>query len=211
MQEVGSENPAGCRPKAMEADKSISNIGTRVRRLREAQGLSLRQVAQRAGLSTSAVQKTEAGTMTPTIGVLMKIARGLKCRVIDFLEEDGQRGEVVLTRRRQRRRVTWGRGKITVETMAGEPTIPEIVVFELHLAGGADSGLDLLSHRGEEIALCVKGKIRFEIEGKPFDLRPGDCLHFKSHLPHRWSNPGPKAARILLVCTAAGNRSLPWQ
>ncbi len=39
------------------------------------------------------------------------------------------------------------------------------------------------------------------MNGTPYLLRAGDCLHFKSDVPHHWRNPGTEDAVIFSVCT----------
>ncbi len=188
----------------MEADPTVSTIGAKVREHRERQNLSLRELAELAGVSSSAVQKTEAGAMTPTISVLMKIARGLRCRVTDFLEDDAEKGDLVVTRRRDRRQVSWADGAVKVDYMSGDIDDPEHILIEVRLEPDGNSGKDRLSHGGDEIVLCMSGQIEFEVQSRTVRLKRGDCLHFKSDLPHRWSNPGKSPAQMVLVCSASG-------
>jgi transcriptional regulator with XRE-family HTH domain len=60
----------------------------RVKDLREAKGLSQQQLEKLAGLSHSAISKTEQGKTLPGSEVLDKLARALDC-TIDYLHERG--------------------------------------------------------------------------------------------------------------------------
>ncbi len=58
-----------------------------------------------------------------------------------------------------------------------------------------------LSHEGEEFCFCLEGEIEFVTDEKRIMIRPGDSLHFYSHVPHvlRGIGPGnPKAVFVLL-------------
>lgn len=188
----------------MDTRNTVATLGRRIRALREAQGLSLRDLAERAGVSSGAVQKIESGAMSPTISTLMKIARGLRCRVTEFLEEGKHEDDVVVTRRAERQQVSWGEGAVRVDYVSGDLPEQEHLLLEIHLAPGGSSGEDPLSHGGDEIALCATGQVEFEIGDRRVRLRRGDCLHFRSDLPHRWSNPGRTPARLWLVSSAGG-------
>ena len=59
-------------------DPDLERIAGRVRRWREEAGLTLLELARRSGVAASTIQKVESLQMVPTIGVLLKIARGLE-------------------------------------------------------------------------------------------------------------------------------------
>jgi quercetin dioxygenase-like cupin family protein len=73
--------------------------------------------------------------------------------------------------------------------------------FRVTLQPRGGSGRDApVVYRGEQIAIGVKGRIRFEIRGEELTLAPGDALHFKADSPHSWQNRGPGEAQMILVC-----------
>lgn len=59
-------------------------IGNRIQLARKAAGLSLRALAERAGVSHTAISKYEKGTATPSSGVLLALAHALGVRVEYF-------------------------------------------------------------------------------------------------------------------------------
>ena len=65
--------------------------------------------------------------------------------------------------------------------------------------GGQSDSSEPITYRGEEIFICTKGRLRFELRGKEYLLSPGDTLHLKGDIPHRWENPGPREAAMLMV------------
>src|SRR4051794_41758861 len=66
-------------------------IGTRVRALREAMSLSLRDLADRCGVSAPMLSQVERGETSPTLAVAARIADGLDLRLSQLLrlDEDG--------------------------------------------------------------------------------------------------------------------------
>lgn len=60
------------------------SIGRRVRRVRQASGLSQRQVAERAGVGASYMSRIENGRTAPSTRLLEKLARALDVDVLDF-------------------------------------------------------------------------------------------------------------------------------
>jgi transcriptional regulator with XRE-family HTH domain len=63
---------------------SGNNLGSRIRALRERAGLTAKQLAARAGLTTATASRVEGGKRTPTLSVIIAIANAL-CVSLDFL------------------------------------------------------------------------------------------------------------------------------
>src|SRR5687768_16003255 len=66
-------------------------VGSRVRALREAAHLSLRDLADRSGVSAPMLSQVERGETSPTLQVASRIAAGLDLRLSQLLrlDEDG--------------------------------------------------------------------------------------------------------------------------
>lgn len=62
-------------------------MGTSVKRLREAKGLSQAVVAARANIAREYLNRLEAGRHDPTVGTLTRIAKALGVPVTRLLEE----------------------------------------------------------------------------------------------------------------------------
>ena len=68
-----------------------ATIGARVKALRESEALSLRDLAQRSGVSAPMLSQVERGETSPTLTVAARIAAGLDLRLSQLLrlDEDG--------------------------------------------------------------------------------------------------------------------------
>src|SRR3954462_15742336 len=73
------------------ADPTVAAVGPRVRALREAMDLSLRDLAERSGVSAPMLSQVERGETSPTLQVAARIAEGLELRLSQLLrlDEDG--------------------------------------------------------------------------------------------------------------------------
>src|SRR5688500_20318554 len=78
-------------------------VGPRVRALREHMGLSLRDLAERTGVSAPMLSQVERGETSPTLAVATRIAGGLDLTLSQLLRLD-ESPHVVVTRRAERRR-----------------------------------------------------------------------------------------------------------
>ena len=72
-------------------------IGPRIRALREAMDLSLRDLAERSGVSAPMLSQVERGETSPTLVVAERIAAGLDLTLSQLLRLD-ERGHVVVVR-----------------------------------------------------------------------------------------------------------------
>src|SRR5206468_6511015 len=79
-----------------------THIGPRVRALREAMGLSLRDLAERCGVSAPMLSQVERGETSPTLSVASRIAAGLELSLSQLLRLDEAEGVTVVRRRNRR-------------------------------------------------------------------------------------------------------------
>lgn len=185
-----------------QVEARIVRIGERVARLREKAGLSLRDLAERPGVSFATIQKIEANAIVPSVATLLKVAQGLGRRVSFFLEEPDEEGRaIVLTRKVDRELTRVPASKLTIEDVGRSLRNPLLQGTLLTIEAGGESGEEPLQHPGEEIKFFLEGRMGYRVAGTLYRVGAGDCLHFKSDVPHRWRNPGPDEAVVFSVCT----------
>ena len=70
-------------------DKRIEpKVGSRIRKIRESQKISLRALSERCGLSANAISLIERGENSPTVSSLHQLATGLDVPITDFFQEE---------------------------------------------------------------------------------------------------------------------------
>src|SRR3954463_1634210 len=79
-----------------------ASVGPRVKALREAMGLSLRDLAELTGVSAPMLSQVERGDTSPTLTVAGRIAQGLELSLSQLLRLDEGEG-VSIVRRPERR------------------------------------------------------------------------------------------------------------
>jgi transcriptional regulator with XRE-family HTH domain len=181
-------------------------LGDRVKSLREAMDLSLRDLAERSGVSAPMLSQVERGETSPTLAVAEKIAAGLELTLSQLLRLDEDRHVVVVHAgdRRSRRR----RGH-RVEELT--PPLPgqRADLSEHRLAPGAATGgpddPPLHEPGSRETAVVLRGSIDLFIDGRRERLGEGDSVTFDADLPHHFENNGSRDARFIAV-VAAGLR-----
>lgn len=184
-------------------------VGPRIKALREAGGLSLRDLADRSGVSAPMLSQVERGETSPTLATAGRIAHGLDLSLSQLLRLD-EGGSVAIVRAAQPKPARDRRGH-RAETLT--PALPgQRADLSRHtLAPGAATGGpgDPPSHEpgAREIAHVERGTVALCIDGERHDLRAGDTVTFDADLPHHFENPGPHEATFLAVVAAGLRRS----
>jgi transcriptional regulator with XRE-family HTH domain len=186
-------------------------LGARVRALREAEGLSLRDLSERSGVSAPMLSQVERGETSPTVAVAERIAAGLDLRLSQLLRLDEGGGSVAIVRAEERRKGPGGNVGHRYELLT--PPLPglraEVSRHEL-VAGARTGGAgDPPMHEpgSRETAVVERGTLVLVCDGARHDLSEGDCVTFDADLPHHFENPGPGPAALLAVVSAGLRRS----
>lgn len=177
-----------------------SDVGARLRRLRQARRLSLRALADRAGVTAGALSLIENGKTSPSVSTLKKILAPLRLTLGSFFAADRPAEAGFVIRRSRLVNVASGEG-LRYLALPGLNADRALQVMHESYAPGADTGREPYSHAGEEAGFCISGTIEITVAGRSEILRPGDAYSFPSTLPHRWRNTGRTAARLISACT----------
>jgi len=193
---------------AAEPLSKAPTIGPRIRALREAMGCSLRDLAERSGVSAPMLSQVERGETSPTVAVAEKIAGGLELTLSQLLRLD--EGEHVSVSRAGGRR-RFERGGHRFEELT--PPLPgQRADVSLHTlrAGATTGGPDdppIHEPGSRETAVVLTGVLALIVDGTRHELRAGDSVTFDADLPHHFENDGEEQTRFLAVIAAGLRRS----
>ena len=183
-------------------------VGARVRALREAMGLSLRDLAERSGVSAPMLSQVERGETSPTLAVAERIAAGLDLSLSQLLRLD-ERAHVVVIRARERRHRT-RRGHRTEELtppLPGQRADVSLHALEPGAATGTAGDPPLHEPGARETAVVLAGEVVLLIDDERHDLKAGDSVTFDADLPHHFENHGKTAAKFFAVVAAGLRRA----
>ena len=185
-------------------------IGARVKALREASSLSLRDLAERSGVSAPMLSQVERGETSPTLTVAARIAAGLELSLSQLLRLD-EGGSVTIVRADER----GGGGnakrghRFEVMTAAQPGQRSELSLHTLAPGGATGAPDDPPMHEpgSRETALVERGALTLVCDGQHHELGEGDCVTFDADLPHHFENPTDAEAAFLAVVSAGLRRS----
>jgi transcriptional regulator with XRE-family HTH domain len=190
------------------AELGTSALGTRVRTLREAMDISLRDLAERSGVSAPMLSQVERGETSPTLAVATRIAAGLELSLSRLLRLD-EEPHLVITRSGEGRKRR--RGGHRVEELT--PPLPgqraEVSLHRLEPGAATGGSSDPPIHEpGSRETVCLQsGSAVLAIDGAHHELRSGDSVTFDADLPHHFENRSNRPAEFLAVVTAGLRRS----
>jgi quercetin dioxygenase-like cupin family protein len=203
-------------------------VGHHLRRFRKEQGLSLRGLSSRSGLSIGFLSQLERGLTSIGLTTLRDLAVTLGHDITEFFDETpfigSARGDlsggVINTTQpaqpasnavTQERYFTLTRasGEHSRRYISGERTYRLLskrapgLVLEPMLVEIAPGGVlpEMEVHGGEEFAYVIHGELVYVVEGTAHRLGVGDSLHLKSEIPHTLHNDTNDVTLVVSVVT----------
>ncbi len=198
---------------SIEHEALSVDVGRRLNELRQAQGISMRGLATKSGLSANALSMIERGRTSPSVSTLYKLADALGVPVTEFFAPGVEKQNVIVVRSDERTRVPFAHG--VWEGLGGEKFTGRVEPFVMTLETGASSGTHPMIHTGHEFVYVLRGKLEYLVGDQRYELEAGDSLLFAAQLHHRWRNAGSTVTNALIVLAgfAEGERpdTLHWQ
>lgn len=185
---------------------SESLINTRLRRLRREQGLSIRALAAKCGISANTLSLIENERTSPSVHTLQLLAQGLGVPLVSFFEEEKPEHALVYQQSGLRPVMRFTNG--TLERLSGDlpPVGAEPILATLDPGHIAEADI---SHAGREFIYCLDGEVICIVANQEYRLMPGDSLLFDASAPHHWLNPGATSAKILVLFCPMETRDQP--
>jgi len=167
--------------------------------MRQARHLTLRDVAERAGVTESFLSQVERDVTSPSIASVHRIARALDLSIAQLFAEEGDTGRVV--RREARRRVTY-KGLRAVDEFLTSGLDGRIQVILSTIEPGGGTGDEPYAHDSdEEVVIVLSGRLELWVADEHHLLEEGDSVTYSSRLKHRNRNPGDTTAIVLFCVT----------
>jgi transcriptional regulator with XRE-family HTH domain len=174
-------------------------LGTRIRAIRQARHLTLRDVAARAGVTESFLSQVERDVTSPSIATVHRIAQALDLSIAQLFAEEGEPGRVV--RRTNRRRVAYP-GLRAVDEFLTSNMAGRLQVILSTIEPGGGTGAEPYTHDSdEEVVVILRGTLDLWVADEHYVLDEGDALTFPSRLPHWNANHGTEPAVVLFCLT----------
>ena len=181
-------------------------LGSRLRRLRQARKWTLSEASKSTGVSSSALSKIERDELSPTVSTVRRIAQGYAVEVADLLSERRTSGS--LMGRRSVTRAGEGRpyqsNSCANVLLCDDLLDKRMTPIRTIVTARALSDYDVWPTSDAEIFVAVIGGtlvVHTETYA-PLTLSAGDTLYYDARSPHVWLSEGPEDAEVLWVITS---------
>lgn len=194
----------------LEEDE-LRAVGRRIRALRKERGLSLKEMSEKAGLSTGFLSLFERGRSSITLTTLSNVARALDTDLAGLFAPARQdkRTETLPYVSRAREDGPGDRLPVIAAILSKDrgykmlsPRASDLALEPILVEVQPNSGeYGPFTHEGEEFAFVLSGEMVYIVDGEQYRLGPGDSIHVRSTVRHAIRNDTEYPVRVLWVLT----------
>lgn len=183
-------------------------LGELVRTLRQAQRLTLAELAKRSGIDQATLSRIETGKMTGTVESHRAIAQAMGLRLAELYakwEDDrGVRQAVsVQTAPAPEQVTTYAPGKASWQVLTTQVLHKKMLPALLTLEPRGHTQTETLPPGTERFLYVLEGEVAVKLKHQRYPLKARQTAYFDAHLPHQLLNPAGRPARCLSVLTPA--------
>jgi transcriptional regulator with XRE-family HTH domain len=186
-----------------------SDLGPRLRAIRIARGVGLRELARRLDLSPSSISQIETGKIRPSVRTLYALASEFGVTVDEILFDEPPAQDtgaapaveprLLVQRADDRPAIQLNSGVRWERLMFWGDEDVEFLEAIYEPGGASSPDESLVRHSGHEFGHVLSGTLRVVVGFDEYILGPGDSITFPSSTPHRLSNEGPETVRAIWV------------
>jgi len=199
-------------------------LGPRIRGLRLARRLSVRELAKRVGCSASHISAIERGLTQPSISVLTAVVTELDVAMDSLfgprdLQSRAGRQEVtvddivddmaahmagrLIRHEAERPAIRIQSGVVSQMLLPSHHEDVDFCIYVYEPGGASVADAKLIRHPGSEFGLVLEGSLRMQLGFDEHWLEEGDSIAFRSNVPHRFWNDTDSIARAVWISLAA--------
>jgi len=178
-------------------------IVNRIAELRKAKGMTITDLASKAGLSPSQISRIERHHVSPPISTLSEIADALNAKVIDFFKDEEENLSFLVHRNQDAyERIEHGGKTYHIPFYSNIYRMMEPVIF---VVPPHTSLVKEMRHAGEEYMYILEGSVDFLYGREVYHLERHDSVYYKGNIPHGTFNDGDAEGTVLSVVTSRQN------
>ncbi len=182
-------------------DHVLIAVGRKVRQFRKQRGMTVQEIADRAGVSKGLVSKIENGRTIPSLPVLFSLIRSLETDIASFFEGISmERPPAYLLLKpndyvpiEKEEAVGFHYFQLLNQSLASNAI--EITILELDPGAKREK----VSTDGHELVFLLKGGIVMNLDEEMIPIGEGEAFFFDGRIPHVPTNPSSEKVRFLVV------------
>jgi transcriptional regulator with XRE-family HTH domain len=183
-----------------DTNRTLDAVGPRLKELRQRRDITLNELADETGISTSTLSRLESGLRRPTLEQLLPLARSYGV-TLDELVDAPPTGDP----RVHLRPLATDDGR-TILPLSRRPG--GIQAYKFVLPAGSDEQVpDLRTHEGYDWAFVLSGRLRLVLGEHDLILDPGEAAEFDTRTPHWFGATSAGPVEFLSLVGKQGERA----
>lgn len=180
-------------------------VGEKISTMCMDKNISIEELAKRSGLAVSQVKLLQNSDTIPSLGSLIKIARGLGVRVGTFLDDSAELGPVIYRPSDKNKPVTFSsqlseaNSHLDFISLAAKKSGRHMEPFLIDIQPTPSDFPILSTHEGEEFIYVLEGSIKVNYGSAEHVLHVGESIYYDSIVDHLVSAFNQESAKILAV------------
>ena len=179
-------------------------LGALLRAIRNSRHLTIKEVAAKAGVSSSLLSQIERNRISPSLDTLLQILEVYGVPPNKFFKDYETNSRVEIIPKDDRK--IYERKGFKYEKLCGDSQSKgnhSFNAFFLELAPGQQRGDANDGHLGRELGIVVKGSAQLLYGEETYNIQKGDSVSFFSQIPHVIQNSSDRVFQAYWVVTPA--------
>lgn len=180
-----------------------AKIGKRIQTFREKLDMTIDELAARTSLPVSLVEDIEGGSVSPALGVMVKLSRALGQRVGTFMDDQAAKDPVITRSIKREEGVATHKGKAQghyrYHALGAGKADRHMEPFFIKISPSEER--EKSAHEGEEFVVVVAGEVELQYGNDTHVLQEGDTMYYNSLVPHCVSAVGSDAQIYAVIFT----------
>ncbi|MBZ9687026.1 helix-turn-helix domain-containing protein [Clostridium estertheticum] len=177
-----------------------TNVGQKIAEYRKSKSLNIRELGKLAKVTPSMISQIERGLANPSINTLKLIAKALEVPLFTFFIDSVSTYDRVV-RADKRKKIIFPDSRNFGYELLSPDLNGSIELALMTLTPNSCSSEEVMSHKGEEAALVIKGKIKLSLGDDEIILYTGDSVRIQPHDRHKWENIFDSDAEVVFAIT----------
>lgn len=175
------------------------NIGKRIKKHRQHNGLSMAELSKASGVSISMISKIEHGKSLPPISTYDNIARGLGISLSNLFMDADETENISIVRAKKREIIS--RRHYVASPLSRQLADKKMEPFYCEHAHSTTFARPN-THENQELIYILEGVMEFQYGKRRIVLKEGDCVHYHGDVPHTSRILSPNGVKTIMVVSS---------
>lgn len=176
------------------------NIGKKIQAYRQATHQTIRDLAEKTGLSTAIISQLERNIGNPSLSVLQAIGSAIGMKVSELVAEEVTIESLVLRKEDRERTYSHDARYASYDLLTPGSMNADIAMRLVHCEPHSETyGGEFHAHPSEEIVFVLTGNGTMMFENEQIEIHKGDTIRVPPNFKHRYINHSNKPLELLTV------------